>query len=599
MGISQRVRGRPLADWTLIAVGCLLLAAPQASADWSAALSVSPASQYSEQAVAATDADGDDAVAWVHRIAPEEASIEVARRPAGGAFGAAVTVSSETLENIEPSVAVGEEGQVAVAWTQEEDGEHTLGEVVRVSFGSVDGGSFSAPVTISAVEPGTGQEHPRIAIVPSGEVLVVWAGLDDSVHYAARPPGASDFSAPRAVANPGSDLFDPVFAIAPDGAAVAAWTDYSHIYAATRPAAGAFGSAQTVLSAACAPTTLNAASGENAEAVLTWIQTDSHCDGGVSPSWVKASYSPAGGSFGAPATVAEMGAWAQAGGVAISPTGTVTASCLGDMLSPSSTAPATALTRASSGAWGHPQPIMQEAALNDIPALAYDGAGDLFALDDTRESQQGSGSPVSGILASSARAGGSFSGANEALQSVEGEVDSMPVLAAAGSGDAIAAWSAAVIDEHSTVQVATLEGQAGASEPPAPPPVASTGAPVAPTGTPSSSATPTFSTSPSPSGASASATSPLQPPTPAPHPTQPAPKPAVLRVAGSAGRARSVRVRLLHDGHVLRSALAHVARGRYHADLSLAGLSRGPYLLEVVLLEGSHTRRARHRLQLT
>jgi hypothetical protein len=544
----------------LATVASFLAGLGSASASsWGPAATVSPSDQYVDTPAVSVDQQGDMAVVWSDYIDSYDSSIEVVTRPAGGAWSTARMVSDgQPGQNTEPSVSVGPGGTVAVAWSQNTH----AGDLIRISFGTVGADTFSAPATLEGPEPYQQLHDPQVSIAADGSVFALWDPGDGTTHYVGRAAGALSFGAIDVLASPGGyPTFRPAYTIGPNGDAVAAWEDYNHLYAAVRPAGGTFGAVQTLQSSCVSGVPHDAINGGGA-AVVDWTYTDDACDGGVAPTLIRAAYRPVAGTFGSAATVAEMGAWATAGGAAVSPSGVASVAVLGNMTSPASSAAAAAVSRASDGSWGDPQPISDDTSINDAPVLAYDAAGNLYSAYDTR-TYPADLTPDSGFFAAVAPAGGAFSGQDSPLSQTYGQVGSAPVLAAAASGTAIAVWATGVVNSYFYAQASTYGSDSSGSPGPSGSPGSGS---VAPVGS-GSETTPSAATT-APGGAKA------------------APR---LIVTGRARRARMVRVSLVRGGRVYARGSAKPSHGRYRVVLNLVHVPRGRYTERISLVGLHHT----------
>jgi hypothetical protein len=556
-------------------VACALPVSAGAAVEnsWNPAIAVSPASESAEAPQAAIDAHGDLAVVWENRSSGYHTTIELSRKPAGGSFSAPVTIGEEPGENESPAVALGPEGQLIVVWTSEADTQYEERELVMASTGSIAGGQFSAPEAISGYEGGNGFMHPRAAITDSGEALAFWRGLDERFHYTERLPGGTHFAQPQTLAHSGS------LALSPDGTALAVWGEgeelAAHLVAAIKRPGLPFEPAETIDALACGE--LHAAINDAGDAIVDWTTTK-ECDSGGEVV-LHADYRPAGGHFGAPVDAAELGGWARAGGVAVSPAGRVAISTQGWMTSPASPAYVTALTRLPDGSYGAPETISHQELLEDPPVLAFDAEGNLYAAADTRDYW---GELESGILANVAPAGGTFAPESEWLQTLLYEYEYPPALVTAGEGQAAAVWLA----DESRVELATLAPVHGTPpedpQPPEPVPPASSssGTGSGSAGTTAASAEGTPSQGPSPAGPEAAA-----------NPSggvagsisgRAAVRHRQLAVTGRVGGARSIDVLLIDGRRVVRSGNARLSKGSFRALLSLDGLSPGGYRIEIL-----------------
>jgi hypothetical protein len=557
---------------------------------WNPAIAVSPADEIAGEPRAAIDAHGDLAVVWENHTSAYHTTILLSRKLAGGSFSAPVTIGEAPGQNQSPAIALGPEGQLVVLWQTDADTEYEVRELVMASTGSIAGGQFSAPEAISGYEGGNGFMHPRVAIADNGETIAMWRGLDERTHYTERAPSGAHFAQPKTINGQGTLVFSP------DGTALAAWGEgeglAAHLVAAVKQPGMPFGPAETIETSACGE--LHAAINDAGDAVVDWTTTK-QCESGGEPVWLRASYRPAGGHFGAPVDAAEMGGWSQAGGVAVSPKGRVELSAKGWMTNPAHPGYVTALTRLPDGSYGAPETISNQELLESPPVLAFDAEENFYAAAETRDWW---GGLESGILANVAPAAGTFAAESQWLQTLQDEYENPPSLVAAGEGQAAAVWLAG----EQRVELATLASAEGAppqDPPPAPPPTSS--APPTPSsgagsvtggataasaeGTPSQGQAPppAGSAAANPSGGVAGSAS-----------ERAAAQPRHLTVTGRVGGARSILVRLIRGGQVVRSSKARLAKDGFRALLSLDGLRPGDYQIEI-LRHGSGRHRAAYR----
>jgi hypothetical protein len=332
---------------------------------WNPAIAVSPAAESTEEPQAAINEHGDLAVVWENRTSGYHTKIELSRRPAGGSFSAPVTITEAPGENTSPAIALGPEGQLIVLWQTDADTEYEVRELVMASTGSIAGGQFSTPEAISGYEGGNGFMHPRAAITDGGEALAMWRGLDERIHYTERHPSGAHFAQPETIGKQGTMVFSP------GGTALAVWGEgeglAAHLVAAVEQPGLPLAPAETIEATACGE--LHAAINDAGDAVVDWTTTK-QCESGGEPVWLRASYRPAGGHFGAPLDAAELGGWAQAGGVAVSPKGRAELSAKGWMTNPAYPGYVTALTRLPDGSYGAAETISNQELLESPPVLA-------------------------------------------------------------------------------------------------------------------------------------------------------------------------------------------------------------------------------------
>jgi hypothetical protein len=210
--------------------------------------------------VVAAGPDGSAAVAWLEsRDAgirrPERRTLRVARRAAGGAFGAPETLVARhdgDWNAVAPAVAVDAAGATTVAWARARSprGQRSAIEVATAAPGA----AFGAPQRIA----GRPYDVAGVALAAGsgGRALLAHDG-DETVRVYERAPGAAAF-APAPVFTSGAGARRPELALAADGGAVVAWRspglivlppagdavaaqDADGVKAATRPPGGPFG----------------------------------------------------------------------------------------------------------------------------------------------------------------------------------------------------------------------------------------------------------------------------------------------------------------------------------------------------------------------
>jgi hypothetical protein len=180
----------------------------------------------------AVDGRGDAVAVWdswtegflSHRV------VQAAFRSAGGEWQAPVDLSEEPhgedwrWEPYEPQVAIDEQGDAVVVWTQGEKGV--------LSASKPSGGAWQTPVDLSP--PGTSDGDAQVAFDGQGNALAVWDGEDGTVQSALKPAGGA-WQAPVDIGHGGG----PQVAFDERGDALAAWVGADGIqvagYVATGP----------------------------------------------------------------------------------------------------------------------------------------------------------------------------------------------------------------------------------------------------------------------------------------------------------------------------------------------------------------------------
>ena len=229
--------------------------------------------------------------------------VQAAFRPAGGTFGAAQTISAGEpgVGYFEPQVGLDESG--TVVWTR----ESATGELsVQASFRPKDG-SFGAPQTLSGAGPAY---EPQVVVDERGNSLAVWTeeiGGVPEVRSAFRPR-TGDWSTGARISSEGSAAFSPRVAVDGHSSIIAAWTaddgtggGNSFIQAALRPAGGSFGALASVSSEVGIASDPQVAFDERDNALLAWARYD-----GLSTR-IETSFHPRGGGFDVPQTISPAG----------------------------------------------------------------------------------------------------------------------------------------------------------------------------------------------------------------------------------------------------------------------------------------------------
>ena len=505
-------------------------------------------------------------------------------KPAGGSYSAPIELLNGPGQNQEPEVALGPEGEVIIVWGSQDRTRKIEGERLMFSEGSVATGAFSAPQAIAKDSVGGGGLPLDVGIDGHGEALVIWQGMANNMLYGTRAPSAQNFSAPAEISNPGLSIDRPDIAIARDGAAVVAWTGWvekrtngkywAGAFAAVREPGGAFDATHTLEVAPCLyPDYVDSAINDSGQAVVSWTANQPECESVLS-NGVRASYREPRQPFENPAIIPWQ-TLALAGGDAVSPSGRVT-------VSGRTTGALVSLTRMPDGSYGNRDVISQDQPFEDSATLATDTAGNLYAATETRDEvpgpEPGDDVPESQIIANFAPVGQGF-GAEDVLQKSDEQIDSMPVFATAGDGQAAMIWTGGTVAYLSVLQP---EGPATT-----PSPVASESNAPAPTVTRVQTGTTAEQTSSPPPLTSPTMTAPGSVPTTSGGASDPSSRPRELLVRGRLGSHTSVVVRLLHGGHVVRSAHARLGDGHFRALLSVGGLPQGRYRMQILRRGGA------------
>ncbi|HVX32930.1 MAG TPA: PKD domain-containing protein [Solirubrobacterales bacterium] len=258
---------------------------------------LSPAGQEGSEPQVATDPQGNAIAVWSSADGANE-RVEAAFRPAGGAFGTPQTLTPACQRAFEPQVATDPQGDAIVVWTCADGAGERVEAALRPA-----GGFFATPQTISAPEQIA--FHPQVATDPQGDAIVVWAGSDgagERVEAALRPAGGP-FEELGTLS--GEDASDPQVATDPQGDAIAVWsaTDENgeHVEAALRHAGGAFGTPQPPSEAGQDASEPQVATDPQGDAIAVWRRSDG------ANARIEAALRPAGGAFGVPQKLSGAG----------------------------------------------------------------------------------------------------------------------------------------------------------------------------------------------------------------------------------------------------------------------------------------------------
>jgi hypothetical protein len=201
---------------------------------WTSPEVISPAGEEAVGPDIALDGAGDAVVVW-EAVGGSSDVIDVAARPAGGAWGAAQGISPSGHRCVEPRVAVDPSGDAVVVW----DWVNGISTTVEASS-SVGGASWSAAETVSAA--GQPAYAPKPAIDASGDAMAVWETFEGSyaVKSAERPAGGA-WGPIEAISSPGRESGAAQVALDSAGDAVAIWKDgITALLASSRPAGGSW-----------------------------------------------------------------------------------------------------------------------------------------------------------------------------------------------------------------------------------------------------------------------------------------------------------------------------------------------------------------------
>jgi PKD repeat protein len=199
---------------------------------------LSPAGGEARAPLVAEDAVGEAVAVWPASVGGSNLILE-ASTVVDGVPSTPVKLSAPGQNAFEPAVAVDERGDAIVAWAR----NNGTNDIVQASFRPA-GGSFGAPVSLSA--EGSNAMSPKVAIDAAGDATVVWEryGTETVVEEAARPAATGVFSKPAALASSTGNPIEPAVAMDAAGDTTVAWVQIGagkKIQVAMRPAGGKFG----------------------------------------------------------------------------------------------------------------------------------------------------------------------------------------------------------------------------------------------------------------------------------------------------------------------------------------------------------------------
>ncbi len=287
-----------LAAPVLLALGVVLLLGAPANAIFSGSTTISADGVMASQQRIATDSHDNALAVWTEGEGGAR-RVQAAFRPADGDFEALGPLSAEGGDADQPLVVFDEHDNALVVWTRYVTATG-LGEV-QAAFRPA-GGTFGAPQTISAAEPGVGNFDPQVDIDESA--TVVWTRESEvgelSVQAAFRPKDGS-FGAPQTLSGPGN-ASEPQVAVDERGNSLAVWTGdvagAPAVESAFRARTGDWAAPVQVSPAGYDAFTPRVAFDGHSNAIAVWTADADGADPD-DPNFIQAALRPEGGSFGA------------------------------------------------------------------------------------------------------------------------------------------------------------------------------------------------------------------------------------------------------------------------------------------------------------
>ncbi len=423
----------------LIMLGCLVSCVGGATFAVAAPAWLSPVSVASEEShdvrepQVAFDKQGDALAVWAvsdgTAYGVTSYVVQVAIRPAGGAWHTAETISAPGESSDEPSLAVDARGDAVIAWEAYNGAHFNVLATVRPA-----GGSWRPPVDLSSNEwPGTGR--PKVAVDEAGDAIAVWSRSGGLIQAAYMPAGGSWQSA-NDVADGEGYGDQPEVAFDGKGDVLALWSGYagnkeSREESSFKPAGGAWQVPAEATPAGVAQEP-QLAYGADGEAVLVWTNWS---EGFLSHRIPEAAVMTTGGVWQKPVDLmGESDPLDQPKGasepvVALDGQGDAVALWAweyGDVIQ--------ATLRPAGGTWQEPVDISGPEERAQDPHVAFDAHGDAMAVWSVAKAEP---EAVLRIQAAYRPAGGTWQAPVDL--SDESHADS-PQIAFDGQGDAVAVW---------------------------------------------------------------------------------------------------------------------------------------------------------------
>lgn len=363
------------------------------------------------------------------------------RGPRGG-FTGPVTLSRRGADHEDPRIAIGADGLTAVAWKS----MAAWNRRVQVRVKAPGAARFGPTRTISAASADATQN--RVAVLPDGSVLVVWAqgqGGRRVIQARVLARGATRFgptvNVSRGPVVESEAEGDPSIGVAGDGTVTVAWEiatrDGSFVIQARRRApGGSWGPIQGLSTRGAQSNDVKVAASATGEVTVIWArETDAASATSGGSGVIQARTQTAGSTTWGPITnLSRRGTHASDPQVAIAPDGTVTTvwEWASDALAQQKVTQSR--TRPPGGAWGPVQVLSRRGQDVDDPVL-------VVAADGTATAawKRSYGTAGVRVQARTRPAGSTAWGTARWLSGARGEADE-PRLTVAPSGVVTAVW---------------------------------------------------------------------------------------------------------------------------------------------------------------
>jgi len=169
-----------------------------------------------------SERNGDALAVW-SRTAGTTATVETATRSAAtGAWSTPRRLSAAGQDALDPRAAVDARGYGVVVWTGSTRGALDVGAVSRLP-----GKTWGKPTAVTGAVPGP--LSPSVALDDRGDALAAWshaAGAGSRIQAAYLPAGATSWSPPRSLSDPGADAITPQVGLDADGDGAVVWVRF-------------------------------------------------------------------------------------------------------------------------------------------------------------------------------------------------------------------------------------------------------------------------------------------------------------------------------------------------------------------------------------
>ncbi|HXB66018.1 MAG TPA: PKD domain-containing protein [Solirubrobacteraceae bacterium] len=282
--------GEAVAAWPAAGANYIIEATTVSGAAVSAPQKLSAPGENAVSPAIAVDERGDAIVAWTRENGTENV-VQASFRPAGGHFGAAVSLPTKSGNTMHPEVAIDAAGDATVVWERFDGAE----EIVEAATRPAATGAFTAPVELAS-SSGNPME-PAVAMNAAGDTAVAWVspGVSEVIQAATRPAGGS-FGKPANLTGDVTEAKQPQVALDGQGEATVVWTAHFVVEYATGTKAGVFSVARGLAFEGWYPSVAEDAAGDTLVGYATLFGLDA-----------AAVFRPAGGAFGASQQMSPVG----------------------------------------------------------------------------------------------------------------------------------------------------------------------------------------------------------------------------------------------------------------------------------------------------